>query len=82
MMEEYAKERNKALLNFKDFMEFVKKYRDHIPRDEVALISYHQLRTAATGLPDPVRLESYRWLKANGYNSWDDGELAAHDKEK
>lgn len=79
---EYVKERNQALLNFEDFLLFAKKYQTNrlIPTRAVAEIAFHQLRTAALSLPDPIRLESYRWLKARGFHSWDDGELREHDK--
>lgn len=42
---------------------------------EAAEICMHQMRTGITSIPIEIRSASYRWLRARGLETEDDGDL-------
>lgn len=69
-MESFVRQRNAALirLDLKWLADFLVAS-GHQPSDmEAVLITAHKVRYNVPGLPDAVRHESAKWLRAHGYS--------------
>jgi hypothetical protein len=70
------RERDAALLaGIEALIALARKRGKPFPNRDMAEVTLHKARTAATSLPLELRRASKQWLSARGYHSLDDGEV-------
>jgi hypothetical protein len=74
----YNKRRDEVLAqdNLPAFIVFAAAHGTRFSNQHVAEIAMHKARTAIPTLPAELRTRSKKWLLAQGYEAWGDGDVA------
>lgn len=74
----YVAGRDAVLLqdNLPAFIAFAAAHNQQFSSEHVAEMAMHKMRTGIRTMPDNLRSRSKKWLQAQGYGSWDDGDVA------